>query len=289
VRYRLKEEAKAKGIITPKVKRSRRATVDNRSKRTGSSNVMINEMLLNDKDLMINPDNIPFRWERVRILVMLIGLLILDQVVEGNNKLPSLLGIPRCSSIFWLCFISFAAFLVILAKVMYGKVRDDESKRIFIGNNEDFRIGSDKTAQNIDKILFMCFIGGVMSGMLGVGGGIILTPLMLELGVLPKVASSTANFLLVFTASSGSFLFIISNQLIWDYAIFYAFMCSVASVVGSIYISAYIKRTNRMSVLIYMLFYLMIFSLMILPINGIKHAYYDLKSGFNLFQFRSFC
>jgi uncharacterized membrane protein YfcA len=288
VKYRLKEEAKAKGIITPKFKRSRRGTYDTRSKKTGST-IVLNEQLLNDKDIMFNPDNIPIRWDRIKILLLLIAILLVDQLVEGNSRLPSVLGIPRCSFIFWFCFIAFAIFLIVYAKIIYGKIRAEEEQRVFIGNNEDFRIGSDKTAQNIDKILFICFLGGIMSGMLGVGGGIVMTPLMLELGVLPKIASSTANFLLVFTASAGSFLFIISKQLIWDYAIFYAILCSIASVIGSIYISQYIKRTNKTSVLIYTLFYLMILSLVILPINGIKHAYYDLQSGFNIFEFRSFC
>jgi uncharacterized membrane protein YagU involved in acid resistance len=288
VKYRLKEEAKAKGFISPKLKRSRKGTYDARSKKTGSS-IILGEALLNDKDIMFNPDSIPIRWDRIKILLLLMAILVVDQLIEGNSKLPSMLGIRRCSPIYWFCFCAFAIFLVVYAKTIYNKIRKEEEQRVFLGNSEEFRIGSDKTAKRIDIILLFCFLGGIMSGMLGVGGGIVMTPLMLELGVLPKIASSTANFLLVFTSSAGSFLFIISKQLIWDYAIFYAILCSAASVIGSIYISAYIKRTNRTSVLIYTLFYLMILSLIILPINGIKHAYYDIKSGFNLFEFRSFC
>jgi uncharacterized membrane protein YfcA len=288
LKYRLKEEAKAKGIVTPKVRKSKRGTFDGRSRQTGST-VVLHETLLNDKDLMIIPYDKPIHWERVKVLVFLIAILIVDTLIEGNSKVPSLFGIGRCSGAFWFVFISFAAFLIIFAKVIYNKIREDEEKRVFIGNADEFRIGSEKTSQSINKILVLCFIGGIISGMLGVGGGVVMTPLMLELDILPKVASSTSNFLLVFTASAGSLLFIISKQLIWDHAIFYAALCAVASVVGSIYISDYIKRTNKTSILIYTLFYLMIISLIILPINGIKHAYYDIKSGFNIFQFKSFC
>jgi uncharacterized membrane protein YfcA len=125
--------------------------------------------------------------------------------------------------------------------------------------------------------------------MLGVGGGIVMAPLMLELNVNPKVTASTSNFLLMFTSSAGSLLFILSGQLIYDYSIAYAFVCTTASIFGSVYISAYIKKTNKTSILIYVLFYLMVISLIILPINGIKHAFYDLADGFDIFKMNSFC
>jgi uncharacterized membrane protein YfcA len=125
--------------------------------------------------------------------------------------------------------------------------------------------------------------------MLGVGGGIIIAPLMLELNINPKVATSTSNFLLMFSSSAATILFILSGQLIYDYAITYSILCSLSSMIGSIYITDYIKRTNKNSILIYVLFYLMTISLVILPINGIKHAFYDMANGVEIFVFKSFC
>jgi uncharacterized membrane protein YfcA len=289
VKYRLKEEARAKGIITPKFKRSRLGTLDGRSRKTGSS-IIMGQVLLNDKELLVNnPETVALRWDRVKTLLILIVILMIDTVVEGNDRMPSWFGITRCSPLFWTVFMGFIIFCLIFSHISYNKIREDEDKRVFIGNSEEFRIGSAKTAEKIYKILFVCLLGGVISGMLGVGGGLVMTPLMLELEVIPKIAASTTNFLLVFTASAGSFLFILSKQLIWDYAVVYAILCGTASLVGSVYISDYVKRTNKMSILVYALFYLMIASLVILPINGIKHAVYDISSGFNIFEFGSFC
>jgi uncharacterized membrane protein YfcA len=44
--------------------------------------------------------------------------------------------------------------------------------------------------------------------MLGIGGGMITTPLLLGLGKDPKCATSTSNLLIVFTAVAGSTIFI---------------------------------------------------------------------------------
>jgi len=48
-----------------------------------------------------------------------------------------------------------------------------------------------------------------MAGLLGIGGGLILGPLLLQLNIHPMVSTATSNFLVLFTASSTSIQFII--------------------------------------------------------------------------------
>ncbi len=70
---------------------------------------------------------------------------------------------------------------------------------------------------------------------------------------------------------------------------FFAIPCSICSLIGSSYITKIVTRTGKNSILVYCLFYVMMISLVILPINGIRHAVYDMKSGINIFQFKSYC
>ncbi|KAF7130855.1 hypothetical protein RHSIM_Rhsim10G0123000 [Rhododendron simsii] len=51
--------------------------------------------------------------------------------------------------------------------------------------------------------LYCCcgIIAGVVGGLLGLGGGFILGPLFLELGIPPQVASATSTFAMVFSSS----------------------------------------------------------------------------------------
>lgn len=51
-----------------------------------------------------------------------------------------------------------------------------------------------------------CFFAGIIAGMLGIGGGMVITPYLLELGYELKEAQSTSNLLLIFS-SSISFIF----------------------------------------------------------------------------------
>lgn len=52
-------------------------------------------------------------------------------------------------------------------------------------------------------------MSGILAGLLGIGGGLILGPLLLELGLHPTISTATSNFLVLFTASSTSIQFII--------------------------------------------------------------------------------
>lgn len=53
------------------------------------------------------------------------------------------------------------------------------------------------------------FICGMLSSMLGLGGGVIFNPLLLDFGVLPAVASATGMFLVLFASGTNTLLYTI--------------------------------------------------------------------------------
>jgi hypothetical protein len=40
-------------------------------------------------------ENKPIRLDRIKILLSFLGISLLDQILEGNSKIPSLVGIKR--------------------------------------------------------------------------------------------------------------------------------------------------------------------------------------------------
>ena len=62
-------------------------------------------------------------------------------------------------------------------------------------------------------------MSGCLSAMLGIGGGLIISPLLLEIGLHPLIASSTSNFLVLFTSSSTSIQFSLFGMVKQDYGL----------------------------------------------------------------------
>lgn len=63
------------------------------------------------------------------------------------------------------------------------------------------------------KLVTFAFLGGFMSGALGLGGGAIFNPLLLSLGVLPCVASATGMYMILFSTSGSSVIYVIHKML----------------------------------------------------------------------------
>ena len=53
------------------------------------------------------------------------------------------------------------------------------------------------------------FGAGLGSGLLGIGGGMILGPLLLQLGVLPQISAPITHFMVLFTSSATAIQFAI--------------------------------------------------------------------------------
>jgi hypothetical protein len=44
---------------------------------------------------ILEEENEPIRWSRIKYLIIFLAISIIDQILEGNSKTPSLIGIKR--------------------------------------------------------------------------------------------------------------------------------------------------------------------------------------------------
>ena len=69
----------------------------------------------------------------------------------------------------------------------------------------------------------MCFIGfiaGIIAGIIGIGGWVVLGPILVDLGLHPIVGTVTTNFLVLITSSSTIFQLILFKMLNYEYGFF---------------------------------------------------------------------
>jgi uncharacterized membrane protein YfcA len=84
------------------------------------------------------------------------------------------------------------------------------------------------------KLLYFSFLGGWVSGALGLGGGSIFNPLLLSLGCPPKVASSTGMYMIIFSTGASTVAYIVSGLLEIEYAGWIGGWCIVGTIIGMI-------------------------------------------------------
>jgi uncharacterized membrane protein YfcA len=232
------------------------------SKIEGDDNLR-SRRIYSDEDLkIINEDDDPLNWGRINYILMLELIVIIDQLLEGSNKVPSFIGIKRCSFFYWLCFLIYVSITLYFVRysidMVYAHI---QRKKNLIPDFKSEVI--DNIEKNLSYVVGIGIFAGIVSSSLGIGGGMITNPAFSSLGMDPKQSSSTSNFLIIITAIASSFIFILSGQLIIGYSICLGTFCTAAALIGSFYILKYINQTGRSSILLVIMEYFLIASLFI--------------------------
>lgn len=81
----------------------------------------------------------------------------------------------------------------------------------------------------------------------------VLGPLMLVMGIYPRVSTATTATMIVLTSSSVAILYITSGLVPWEYALTFFCTCFTGALIGKTYIDGYVKKTGKSSVLIFLL------------------------------------
>ncbi|URE14746.1 PP-loop family [Musa troglodytarum] len=122
------------------------------------------------------------------------------------------------------------------------------------------RIISSKGEEGINftviQLIFYCLIGvlaGVVGGLLGLGGGFILGPVFLELGVPPQVSSATATFAMTFSSSMSVVEYYLLKRFPIPYALYFVSVALVAAFVGQHLVKRLIEILGRASLIIFIL------------------------------------
>jgi len=106
------------------------------------------------------------------------------------------------------------------------------------------------TPTQVGIYMVMGILVGMMAGCLGIGGGLILSPLLLELGYIPAVASAISGMAVVLTSTSALFLYSLSGLVLWEYALIYMPITFTATFIGKLAIDGYAQKHNKQSVII---------------------------------------
>ena len=94
----------------------------------------------------------------------------------------------------------------------------------------------------------LAIFAGIMGGLLGIGGGMIVSPILMELGVIPTVNSATTAVVVLVISSSSTLQFLLMDTLDPDYMFFFMAIGIVGTIIGKTLISYAIKQYGRRSV-----------------------------------------
>eukprot|EP00644_Phytophthora_capsici_P005408 jgi/Phyca11/538507/estExt2_Genewise1Plus.C_PHYCAscaffold_11295 len=212
-------------------------------------------------------------------------IILVQSFLRGGHGAPSAIGIQCDSTDYWLLTLMPLSILVAIS--IYIGYRLRLMNRFKVLSNYPFVEGDIHWVKR-RVLLFptMCTVAGVAAGLLGIGGGMVKGPIMLEAGVLPPVQSATASFMILFTASSTTLQFAINGQFPgefqFDYMLWFAFVGFLGGFCGLKCVGYFVKKYKRESIMVYMLAATIGLSAVAMGAIGLRSTLVDIENGVHL-------
>jgi len=235
--------------------------------------------------LKVEKKRFPIKFMLIFVLVLII--VTLSSLLKGKNQGTSVVGIHGCSPGYWV--ITFGTILILIAMTFFIGIylmKQYQKKEIV---NFPFEEGDIRWTKKQTTLTGVAgFFAGVLASWLGIGGGMILSPLMLEFKVPPDVTAATSSFMILFTSLSSIIQFIVLGTMIGDYGGWFAFLGLLSSWVGQVVILLLIKKYHRKSPIIFSISIVIGLSTLLLFVTGIMNIVNEVKFHKSI-GFRAFC
>ncbi|CAK9062626.1 unnamed protein product [Durusdinium trenchii] len=140
-------------------------------------------------------------------------------------------GVERCSTVYWIALLGLypvvAVSVLMAMRFMQELAAWHESR-----HDPPVEGEPDLGRAGLTLVPLLAMAVGLLAGLLGLGGGEFMVPLLLELGLAARVAAATSGFLIFFNTSSNAIHYLIGDtiQPFLDYGI----PCFIFAMLGSL-------------------------------------------------------
>mmetsp|Transcript_39253 Transcript_39253/g.96986 ORF Transcript_39253/g.96986 Transcript_39253/m.96986 type:complete len:638 (-) Transcript_39253:336-2249(-) len=195
-------------------------------------------------------------WHYILMLGRVWLVVVLFALLKGGHGMPSVLGLECGSVAYWAAVLGALPVLLLLSRQGGDVVCEHHHHLLSLG----YEYAEGDVVWNKERVRSSCSVVGVAAiaaGLLGVGGGMVLGPIFLELQMNPLVASATSTFMVLLMASCTIAQFVIFGMLDQSFASWYGFVGVCGAVVGTKGAKALVEKSGRTSMLIFVLAFLL--------------------------------
>lgn len=213
----------------------------------------------------------------MKFVLVTLGVVCIATISLGTKDIKSMLGVRHCSAFYWILYIWYLAYFCVMIKYWVSHVFEEHKSKLLYGynfNKNDIRW----SRKSVDLLVMVAFFCGVLSSITGMGGGMIYAPLLLALNLHPSVATSTATLFNFFSSLANAIFAILTNQVYFDYAMWLWAWTSFGTILGLFFVKDLIDKTNRTSIVVFVLVVVLILATFITTLNEVGEIDMDMNN-----------
>jgi len=196
-------------------------------------------------------DSLSDKIKKTLIIFFTIVVISVFCILRSFHDKCSLINI--CNIISQFLVVGVISYFIIL----YIK-KDYERKRL---NNYIFLEGDIIwNNANITKFIIIASLTGILSTYMGIGGGMLITPIMIQVGMIPEVVIATGSITTFFSSLISTLNYLLVGRLNLNYGILLSIMSMLGSLVGLKLSDLILNRLKRQSILIFIVSLILLIS-----------------------------
>lgn len=228
-----------------------------------------------------------FTLKKIIFILANIFLSLLLTFLKGGKGLDSIIGMKTCTSLEWAVFAVY--FLSVLALAIYGSKSVLQKQKLKERLKWTFHPSEKKfTLKFIIKCNLFVFLIGIISANVGIGGGLVLTPLLLSYDYLPVVVSYTGMYMVVVNKIVSTTVFLLSGNVPLGYLLVFGtfLICGVA--ITECKLGTYIKKVGRPSIITFIFVGVVVTAMVLVCFSGYEKIWGS-ESSSEVWKFENYC
>lgn len=191
---------------------------------------------------------------------MLILIFIVTQsltFIRGGKGMKSWFGFKLCGLGYWLTLALMPAIVAVISYFTYNYLKAEYARKVSLSYKFD-RYDIKFDMGNFIKIMIGGFLAGMLSGALGVGGGLCLVTVLLSLKFQSRVAGATTGLNNLWIGITSIIFVFVNNVILWSETLFYTGLAVFGGLVISKFIYYIVQKYKKHSIIIFIVFCLAI-------------------------------
>lgn len=190
--------------------------------------------------------------------------------------LMNIVKAPQCSTLYWLQLLGMLMLCVVFTKagintITARNMEDDAAEGVLAWTPTTFWMYP-----------LFAVAAGFLGGFLGIGGGIIMGPLLLELGMTAEANQATTAMFVFLSSSLATIQFVMLGKTMPQFVLWFTTWVVVSTFIGQTGIDYMLRKYKRSSLIILSIAGIVAGSLIMMSFIGFSEVYNDIQRGANM-------
>ncbi|KAK7400434.1 hypothetical protein VNO78_11642 [Psophocarpus tetragonolobus] len=232
---------------------------------------------IEEQQVMVPEENIRVRipWFKLVVLLLVWFSFFSLYLLRGNKYGQSIIPMEPCGVGYWILSSAQVPLALLFTAWIVHRKEGHQDQNVI---QEDPCLSSNGPS---NKLVFpmMALLAGILGGVFGIGGGMLISPLLLHVGIAPEVTAATCSFMVFFSSTMSALQYLLLGMDHIETALILAIICFVASLIGLLVVQRAIQNYGRPSLIVFSVGIVMTLSIVLMTSFGVIRTWKDHISG----------